>query len=198
MFARALSVGTRRAMASSSATSTSATPSASSSTPSASSSATPSASSASSSAAAPSSSAPSASSSAPSSAAATSSAATSSAAASATSSAAAASAAGTYSAAYVTCPSEDVAKTIARALVQMKLAACVNVIPRVTSIYSWKGNIEEDTEVLLMIKTRSSKVPHLAEYVRSAHPYDVPEVISVPIEQGNLAYLTWIGDSVPE
>ncbi|XP_013870959.1 protein CutA homolog [Austrofundulus limnaeus] len=85
---------------------------------------------------------------------------------------------GTHSAAFVTCPNETVARDLAR--------------------YEWQGKIEEDSEVLLMIKTRSSKVPALAEYVRSKHPYEVAEVISLPIDQGNPPYLQWIGDVVPE
>ncbi|XP_064815490.1 protein CutA homolog isoform X2 [Oncorhynchus masou masou] len=85
---------------------------------------------------------------------------------------------GTHSAAFVTCPNEQVAKDLAR--------------------YEWQGKIQEDGEVLLMIKTRSSKVASLAEYVRSNHPYEVAEVISLPIEQGNPPYLKWLGDTVPE
>ncbi|TMS23396.1 Protein CutA-like protein [Larimichthys crocea] len=76
--------------------------------------------------------------------------------------------------------------------------ACVNIVPAIKSIYEWQGKIEEDNEVLLMIKTRSSKVPALAQYVRSNHPYEVAEVISLPIDQGNPPYLKWIGDIVPE
>ncbi|XP_018413640.1 PREDICTED: protein CutA isoform X1 [Nanorana parkeri] len=105
---------------------------------------------------------------------------------------------GSLSAAYVTCPNDKVAKDIARGLVQKKLAACVNIIPQITSIYEWKGKIEEDSEVLLMIKTRSSKVPALTEYVRSVHPYEVCEVISVPIDQGNPPYLSWVEENVPK
>ncbi|KAG9472091.1 hypothetical protein GDO78_021225 [Eleutherodactylus coqui] len=86
--------------------------------------------------------------------------------------------AGSVSAAYVTCPNDTVAKDIAR--------------------FEWKGKIEEDSEVLLMIKTRTSKVSALTEYVRSVHPYEVCEVISVPIEQGNAPYLSWVTDTVPE
>ncbi|XP_075771768.1 protein CutA homolog isoform X1 [Pelodiscus sinensis] len=74
---------------------------------------------------------------------------------------------GTLSAAFVTCPNESVAKDIARALVEKHLAACVNIVPQVTSIYEWKGKIEEDGEVLLMIKTRSSRIPALTDFVRS-------------------------------
>ncbi|KAE8585072.1 hypothetical protein XENTR_v10021208 [Xenopus tropicalis] len=107
-------------------------------------------------------------------------------------------ASGSLSAAYVTCPNDTVAKDIARGLVERKLAACVNIIPQITSIYEWKGKLEEDNEVLLMIKTRSSKVSALTEYVRSVHPYEVCEVISLPIEQGNPPYLKWVGDIVPE
>ncbi|XP_040180917.1 protein CutA isoform X2 [Rana temporaria] len=107
-------------------------------------------------------------------------------------------ASGSLSAAYVTCPNDKVAKDIARGLVEKKLAACVNIIPQITSIYEWKGKIEEDSEVLLMIKTRSSKVPSLTEYVRSVHPYEVCEVISVPIDQGNPPYLSWVEDAVPK
>ncbi|KAL1273446.1 hypothetical protein QQF64_029308 [Cirrhinus molitorella] len=105
---------------------------------------------------------------------------------------------GTHSAAFVTCPNDTVAKELARGIVEKKLAACVNIVPQITSVYEWQGKIEEDSEVLLMIKTRSSKIPALAEYVRSNHPYEVAEVISLPIDQGNPPYLKWIGDVVPE
>lgn len=106
-------------------------------------------------------------------------------------------AAGSVSAAFVTCPNEDVAARMARAMVEQKLAACVNIVPRVTSIYEWKGKVEQDSEVLLMIKTRTSRIPALTEFVRSAHPYEVPEVVAVPVAQGNAAYLQWVRDSVP-
>ncbi|XP_062829104.1 protein CutA isoform X2 [Anolis carolinensis] len=105
---------------------------------------------------------------------------------------------GTLSAAFVTCPNQSVAKDIARAVVEKHLAACVNIVPQITSIYEWKGKIEEDSEVLLMIKTRSSRVSALAEFVRSVHPYEVAEVIAVPIQQGNPPYLKWVEETVPE
>ncbi|XP_015686852.1 protein CutA isoform X2 [Protobothrops mucrosquamatus] len=81
------------------------------------------------------------------------------------------------SAAFVTCPNETVAKDLAS--------------------YRWKGAVEEDAEVLLMIKTRSSRVSALAEYVRSVHPYEVAEVIALPIQQGNPPYLRWVEETVP-
>ncbi|XP_039749658.1 protein CutA homolog isoform X2 [Pararge aegeria] len=103
-----------------------------------------------------------------------------------------------FSVAYVTVPSKDVGKSIALGLVKNKLAACVNIVPEVTSIYEWEDEINEDTEALLMIKTRTSQVDQLTEYVRSVHPYEVCEVISLPIKNGNPPYLKWIGDMVPE
>ncbi|XP_038199565.1 protein CutA [Arvicola amphibius] len=99
---------------------------------------------------------------------------------------------GSVSAAFVTCPNEKVAKEIARAVVEKRLAACVNLIPQISSIYEWKGKIEEDSEVLMMIKTQSSLVPALTEFVRSVHPYEVAEVIALPVEQGNPPYLHWV------
>lgn len=105
---------------------------------------------------------------------------------------------GTHSVAYVTTPNEDVAKKIAHGLISAKLAACVNIIPKITSIYEWKGELNEDSEVLLMIKTRSSKINELTQYVKTNHPYEVCEVISLPIENGNEPYLKWISDMVPQ
>jgi len=73
----------------------------------------------------------------------------------------------------------------------------VNIIPGIKSVYEWQGKIEQDSELLLMIKTRSSRVDELSKYVRDNHPYDVAEVISIPIEGGNPPYLKWIADVVP-
>ncbi|XP_021200638.3 protein CutA homolog [Helicoverpa armigera] len=103
-----------------------------------------------------------------------------------------------YSTAFVTVPNMEVGRTIGHGLVENKLAACVNVVPQVTSIYKWEGKINEDSEVLLMIKTRTSQVDKLTEYVRTNHPYKVCEVISLPIKNGNPQYLDWIGETVPE
>lgn len=99
---------------------------------------------------------------------------------------------GTHSAAFVTAPDETVAKTLAHGLVTNKLAACVNIVPKIVSIYEWEGKINEDSEVLMMIKTTSSKVDEISKYIRENHPYTVAEVISFPIENGNPPYLEWI------
>jgi len=103
-----------------------------------------------------------------------------------------------YSMAFVTAPNKDVAKTLAGGLVQKKLAACVNIIPGIISVYEWEDKIENDEEVLMMIKTRTTRIPELTEFVKSNHPYDVAEVITTSIEQGNQPYLDWIGKIVPE
>ncbi|XP_039453768.1 protein CutA homolog isoform X1 [Culex pipiens pallens] len=105
---------------------------------------------------------------------------------------------GQHSIAYVTTPDENSAKALARKLVERKLAACVNIIPGLTSVYEWEGKLNEDHETLLMIKTRTSRVDELAKFVRENHPYSVAEVISVPIENGNPPYLEWLSRSVPE
>ena len=102
----------------------------------------------------------------------------------------------TVSVVYVTAPDDIIAKKIAKGLVSEKLAACVNIIPNVCSIYEWEGNIIEDTEVLMMIKTKSCKVEDLTKYVTENHPYDLPEVISLPIENGSSKYINWIKSSV--
>uniref|UniRef100_A0A1B6D6Y3 Uncharacterized protein n=2 Tax=Clastoptera arizonana TaxID=38151 RepID=A0A1B6D6Y3_9HEMI len=105
---------------------------------------------------------------------------------------------GLHSIAYVTAPSDEVAKSLARNIVEKKLAACVNIIPKVTSIYYYDNTLNEDNEVMMMIKTRSSKLKELTNFIVKNHPYDVCEVITVPIEGGNPLYLNWIKDTVPE
>ncbi|XP_024874596.1 protein CutA homolog [Temnothorax curvispinosus] len=105
--------------------------------------------------------------------------------------------AGMHSVAYVTVPDDAVAKRLARGLVENKLAACVNIIPQLTSIYEWEGKIQEEPELLLMIKTRTERVDALTKYVKENHPYTVCEVISLPIQNGNDDYLKWISEVVP-
>lgn len=103
---------------------------------------------------------------------------------------------GTNSAAFITAPDETVAKTLAHGLVSNKLAACVNIVPKVVSIYEWEGKINEDSEVLMMIKTTTSKIDDISKFIREKHPYTVAEVISFPIENGNQPYLEWITNSL--
>merc|ERR1712098_274724 len=103
-----------------------------------------------------------------------------------------------FSMAFVTAPNADKAKEIAGGLVSNKLAACVNIIPGITSVYEGEGKIENDSEVLMMIKTRTTRVEELTEFVKKNHPYDVCEVITISIEGGNKPYLDWLGKTVPE
>jgi len=97
-----------------------------------------------------------------------------------------------FRAVFVTVPSLEVGKKIAHALVSNKVAACVNIVPQITSVYEWEGKIEEDSELLLMIKTQSQHFEDLEKLVKANHPYTVPEIIGVPIEQGSQPYLDWI------
>jgi len=94
----------------------------------------------------------------------------------------------------VTCPG-DRAPELARAVVAARLAACVNIVGEVRSIYTWKGEVCDDAESLLVIKTRASLFEALREKVVDLHPYDVPEVIALPIDKGHPEYLAWIEES---
>ena len=96
---------------------------------------------------------------------------------------------------YVTAPNEDEATGIAKALVEAKLAACVNIISNIRSIYSWQGNLEDDSEVLMIIKTRKQLFDSLTVEVKKLHSYDVPEIIALPISLGSEDYLGWIRES---
>ena len=101
-------------------------------------------------------------------------------------------AAAEYVVCWVTHPPADAGK-FAGSIVEAKLAACVNIVPQIQSVYSWKGKIETDAEVLFMIKTRRSLVPELTASVTKNHPYDCPEVIAADIVGGAPAYLDWVG-----
>jgi len=95
-----------------------------------------------------------------------------------------------------TFPDADTARRIARLLVEEKLAACVNLVPQIESIYRWKGAIETGQESLAIIKSTIGKYQLLESRIRELHPYEVPEIISVRIDSGNLDYLRWIEQSV--
>ena len=92
---------------------------------------------------------------------------------------------------YVTAPSLDEAKRIARTLIEEKLGACANIYP-ITSIYRWHGNIEEGDEYALLIKTKTELVGKLASRVRDLHSYETPCIVSFKIDAGDQSYLSWI------
>jgi len=89
-------------------------------------------------------------------------------------------------------PDAAAAKAIARQLVERRLAVCVNLLPQVQSIYHWNGAVEEANEITLLIKTTQGRYADLEASIKAAHPYDVPEIIAMPIVQGLPQYLDWI------
>ena len=91
-----------------------------------------------------------------------------------------------------TCPDLATAERIAETVVGERLAACVNIVPGLTSIYYWEGQIQRDAELLLLIKTRQEIYPLLEARIRQLHPYQIPEIIALPIQTGAAAYLDWI------
>ena len=96
----------------------------------------------------------------------------------------------------VTAPSEAIALELGQRVVDDRLAACVSVVPGVTSIFMWEGKREEASEALLVIKTRAERYPALQQRVLELHPYSVPEVLALAVEAGAPAYLRWVQDSV--
>lgn len=90
------------------------------------------------------------------------------------------------------CNSTEIASLIAEALIGNKLAACVNIVNGVESVYQWQGKIEHDKEILLLIKTRKALFPQLEHTIQELHDYELPEIIAVSIEAGEQHYLNWI------
>ncbi len=94
----------------------------------------------------------------------------------------------------VTAGTEEEAARIARALVEEGLAACANLVPRVRSIYRWQGEVQDEAESLLLIKTTAGRLEALSERVAALHSYDVPEVIALALDRGRESYLDWLGE----
>ena len=100
-----------------------------------------------------------------------------------------------HSVAFVTTSGIGEARKIANALVEKRLAACCNIIPKVESIYRWEGKVNTDTEALMVIKTRKSLMKDIIRCVRELHSYSVPEIIFLPLQGGNPDYLKWLAES---
>ena len=94
---------------------------------------------------------------------------------------------------FVSIPREE-AKTFARKLVEERLAACVNIVPKMESYYWWDGKVLEDSEALLLIKTTAARFDDLQQYIVDRHPYDLPEIVALPVAQGLEGYLKWVAD----
>ena len=99
----------------------------------------------------------------------------------------------TYGIILITVHDRKVADTLSEGLVSRKLAACVNIVPGVSSVYWWEGKLERAEELLLIGKTRLGLVPEITEYVKQNHPYTTPEILSLTIEEGSPLYLHWLG-----
>ncbi len=98
--------------------------------------------------------------------------------------------------ALITAPDAETGARIARALVEERLVACVNLVPGIRSIYRWEGAVEEEAEVLLVVKTRSDRASELVDRVAELHPYELPEVVMLPAVGGNPPYLEWVRHEV--
>lgn len=94
-----------------------------------------------------------------------------------------------------TLPADSDARSFATALLDARLAACVNILGEMTSVYRWEAEVSEDAERQIVIKTRRASVGPLWDRLQDLHPYDVPEFVVIPIVDGSDAYLRWIGDS---
>jgi periplasmic divalent cation tolerance protein len=97
-----------------------------------------------------------------------------------------------------TAGSEEEARKIARHLVEKRLAACVNIIPQIESIYRWQGKVDSSREWLLLVKTTDERFPAVRDAIRELHSYELPECVVLNIEDGSSDYLQWLADSVQE
>jgi periplasmic divalent cation tolerance protein len=101
-----------------------------------------------------------------------------------------------YLVVFCSCPDVESAGLLADTLVEERLAACVTRLPGVTSVYRWEGALQRDAEVLLIIKTTAGRLANLSARIESLHPYEVPEVIAIPVTGGSERYLGWVGQTV--
>jgi periplasmic divalent cation tolerance protein len=91
-----------------------------------------------------------------------------------------------------TAPDIETAESLAKGLIEQRLAACVNLLPQAISLYEWEGKLERAGEVLMLIKSTKENYPALESTLRAEHPYELPEILAVPVEQGLQGYLDWV------
>jgi periplasmic divalent cation tolerance protein len=101
-----------------------------------------------------------------------------------------------YRVVLVSVPRGGKAESLAEGLVEARLAACVNILPGALSIYRWKGKVRRDAESVLVIKTTVTRLKALERWVKSRHPYEIPEFVCLPVSSGSKKYLSWLGDQV--
>ncbi len=94
-----------------------------------------------------------------------------------------------------TAGSEEEGARIAKSLLEHKLCACVNLVPKVRSLYRWEGEVQDDAEVLLIMKTTQDKLQALSDHLAQIHSYDVPEVLAIAVDKGSASYLEWLAES---
>ena len=94
-----------------------------------------------------------------------------------------------------TAGSEEEGARIAKSLLERKLCACVNLVPKVRSLYRWEGEVQDDAEVLLIMKTTQDKLQALSDHLAQIHSYDVPEVLAIAVDKGSASYLEWLAES---
>jgi len=97
---------------------------------------------------------------------------------------------------FTTCPDTALARQFGQHLVSAGMAACVNLVPGVSSIYRWQGDVQEDQEVMMIIKTVQARLAEVTAWIEQNHPYDLPEVMAMPVEDGLNGYLQWVQDAV--
>jgi len=97
---------------------------------------------------------------------------------------------------FCTVPNQKTAEAISTTLVEEKLAACCNIVPGITSIYFWNNEVQKESELLLIIKTSTLAFENLRKRIEELHPYEVPEIIALPIKMGNQSYLSWVDENV--
>ncbi|XP_012721656.2 protein CutA homolog [Fundulus heteroclitus] len=105
---------------------------------------------------------------------------------------------GYHSVLLINFPNEQAARDIGRSVMERRLAASVNILPRTFTMYYWKGEIQDASEILMLVKTKTSRIQDVVDYVRSIHPYANPEALSFPVGDGSQAYMKWMDDAVPD